>query len=109
MQRVLFMKALDPNHISKLEAELCAIELWDYVYFEAQVHDKISSDSFRARQERREEILRTATFMITTNQASLNASMTKFNERRSMSCELQMPFPKPRSLMPLRTSKEKDG
>jgi hypothetical protein len=51
------MKNLEPDRISKLEAELSAIELWDGEYFEAKVHDKTTSDSFRARKGRREEIL----------------------------------------------------
>jgi hypothetical protein len=45
------MKNLEPDRISKLEAELSAIELWDGEYFEAKVHDKTTSAHFEREKE----------------------------------------------------------
>jgi hypothetical protein len=48
---------LDPDRLSKLQAELSAFELWDSDYYRTKVHDKIDEDSLRVRQKRREEVL----------------------------------------------------
>jgi transcriptional regulator with XRE-family HTH domain len=47
---------LDQDRLSKLTAELAAIELWDSAYHRATHHDKTEDDSHLARQKRREEI-----------------------------------------------------
>ena len=58
MQRKMVVKInLDQDRLSKLTAELAAIELWDSAYHRATHHDKTEDDSHLARQKRREEIL----------------------------------------------------
>lgn len=47
----------EANRLSELKAELAAIDLWDSDYYRAKQHEKIDDDSYRARQERREEVL----------------------------------------------------
>jgi len=48
---------LDPDRLALLRAELGAIQLWDS-HYDKTVHDKIDEDAFRARQERRKEVLK---------------------------------------------------
>jgi hypothetical protein len=48
---------LDPDRLALLRAELAAIRLWDS-HYDKTVHDKIAEDAFRARQERRKEVLK---------------------------------------------------
>jgi hypothetical protein len=45
------------KQLSKLEAELDAIELWDSKYLSDETHDEGDEVSYRARQERRREIM----------------------------------------------------
>ena len=53
---MMVMKDLDLDRLSKLQAELSALELWDSIYYRTKVHDKIDDDSFRVRQKRREAV-----------------------------------------------------
>jgi hypothetical protein len=49
--------ALMKDHLASLYAELRAIELWDASYRCQQSRDEVDEMAFRARQERRQEIL----------------------------------------------------
>jgi hypothetical protein len=45
------------KELSKLEAELEAIELWDGNYHCEKTHHEVDEVSYRTRQERRREII----------------------------------------------------
>jgi hypothetical protein len=49
--------ALDLDRRALIEAELAAIDLWDNDYRLAAEHCTSEDDSFRARQDRRRELL----------------------------------------------------
>jgi hypothetical protein len=45
------------KELSKLDAELEAIELWDSIYHCEKTHDEVDEVSYQTRQERRREII----------------------------------------------------
>jgi hypothetical protein len=55
-ERTLRRWTLNSDRRAQLKGELGAIELWDLHYF-GTVHDKKAEDAFRARQDRRKQLL----------------------------------------------------
>jgi hypothetical protein len=58
VQRTTLVKInLHSDRLSRLKAELAAVELWDSDYYRTTVHNPIDCIAYQARQKRRAEIL----------------------------------------------------